>query len=293
VSETLWAALAGLAGDEITALVPVGGGCIAQAFRVTTGSGRQLFAKTGSNAVAETFPGEAEGLRALAKAAPGLRIPEVIGLAPGVLLLEWLWARADNEVDASSWRDLAAGLCQLHRGPKTSPSARPSYGFRCDNHIGATPQKNTRTSDWVTFFRDCRLQPQCMLARKNGVWERTWDAPFDRLLKALDDRLPSQPSPSLVHGDLWSGNLMFTHTGQPAIFDPAAYYGHREVDLAMAKMFGGFPDVLYAAYHEHWPLAPGSQDRARIYNLYHELNHLNLFGRSYTGMVAATLHALA
>jgi protein-ribulosamine 3-kinase len=159
------------------------------------------------------------------------------------------------------------------------------FGWARDNYIGSTPQANTLCASWAQFWREHRLRPQLELARRNGY--------------AIDvgnvaDLLEAHgPQPSLVHGDLWSGNIGFLSDGAPVLFDPAVYYGDREVDLAMTGLFGGFPPEFYSAYEKAWPLPAGQEVRKHLYNLYHLLNHLNLFGRGYFAQVNSTLRLLA
>jgi fructosamine-3-kinase len=176
------------------------------------------------------------------------------------------------------WAALARMLAKLHR------ATGPRFGWHRDNWIGATPQINGWRDDWARFFLECRIEPQLALARKNG-----YSIEFSsNLLKN------HQPQPSLLHGDLWSGNAGFIEEG-PVIFDPAVYYGDREADLAMTELFGGFPARFYDAYNEVFPLPAGYETRKHFYNLYHLLNHLNIFGAGYLAQVRRTLgllHAL-
>ncbi len=292
-----------LLGGPPTERTALAGGSIAHAYRVTKHDGTRFFAKTGGADAAATFAGEAAGLRALAEAQTDLWVPQVIGVGKHWLVLEWV--EQESVVDTLCWHGLAAGLVALHRHHRvtsdgtSAPSLTveeaqgpPQYGFACDNFIGATPQINSPSSMWPVFFRECRLQPQVALARRRGLWPVAWDRCIEKLLTRLGDELPRNPLASLVHGDLWSGNVMFGAGGRPVVFDPATYYGHREVDLAMTQMFGGFDREFERAYFDRWPLTPGYARRFRIYNLYHELNHLNLFGGSYAGMVSSTLRSL-
>jgi protein-ribulosamine 3-kinase len=207
----------------------------------------------------------------------GLRAPEPLayGIAGGeaYLLLEYLELTTGGDFAA-----LGRMLAAAHRKPG------PRFGAPRDNYIGSTPQQNGWCDDWAEFWRERRLQPQLELARKKG---------FD--LPGVDPGALLQnhkPQPSLLHGDLWSGNAGFTAQG-PVVFDPAVYYGDREADLAMTELFGGFPRAFYQAYNEVFPLDPGYERRKHLYNLYHLLNHLNLFGGGYLGQVKQTLRLLA
>jgi len=167
-------------------------------------------------------------------------------------------------------------LAHAHRKPG------PRFGWARDNRIGSTPQKNAWCDDWSEFWRTRRLEEQISMARTRG---------FDVAMPSLHLLKERKPQPSLLHGDLWSGNAGFTKEG-PVVFDPAVYYGDREADLAMTELFGGFPREFYKAYNETFPLDAGYEKRKHLYNLYHLLNHLNLFGGGYLGQVKATLGLL-
>jgi protein-ribulosamine 3-kinase len=224
---------------------------------------------------AEAFAAEADGLAALRTA--GLRAPQPVrhGMAAdkAYLLLEYLDLRSRGDF-AALGRLLAAA--HRNRGPR--------FGWARDNYIGSTPQQNAWCDDWTEFWRERRLRPQIALANRNGFDLRSIDpAPL------LENH---KPQPSLLHGDLWSGNAGFTAQG-PVVFDPAVYYGDREADLAMTELFGGFPREFYQAYNEAFPLPDGHERRKHLYNLYHLLNHLNLFGGGYLAQVKATLRLLA
>ena len=188
------------------------------------------------------------------------------------LALEHLALRRDGDYAA-----LARMLAALHR------TTGPRYGWHRDNYIGLTPQANGWCDDWPQFWRERRLRPQLELAGKNGFAFKSF--PFEDLLKG------HHPQPALLHGDLWSGNAGFTAEG-PVLFDHAVYYGDRETDLAMTELFGGFPPEFYAAYDAAFPLEPGYEKRKPLYNLYHLLNHLNLFGGGYLAQVEAALSLL-
>ncbi len=252
---------------------PAAGGCIHDCYRVRIG-GSARFLKTNSAAFQDAFAAEADGLRALAGA--GMRAPAALahGAAGGraYLVLEFL------ELDgAADFATLGRMLAAAHRRPG------PGFGWPRDNYHGSTPQANCWMDDWGAFWRQRRLQPQLDLARQNG---------FDLQIDLGVDLLKGHsPQPSLLHGDLWSGNAGFT-TGGPVVFDPAVYYGDREADLAMTELFGGFPRAFYRAYEEAFPLAAGYEKRRPLYNLYHLLNHLNLFGGGYLAQVRSTLRLL-
>ena len=258
----------------IHAVVPVGGGCIANASRLSTEKGI-FFIKWGARHVARTFEAEAKGLRALRSAKCPLVVPEVISCKAGhqgYILLEWLH---QGHASPQSWTEFGRGLAALHR------YSGHMYGFDEDNYIGRSPQVNTLRDTWPEFFRACRIEPQVRVARDAGRWVSKWNPWLNNLYNHLDTLIPPLPEASLVHGDLWGGNFMTLESGQVALIDPAVYYGHREVDLAMTELFGGFKKEFYEAYWEEWPVEGGYNERKEIYNLYHLLNHLNLFGESY------------
>jgi protein-ribulosamine 3-kinase len=258
---------------KIDAAAPVGGGCIHECFRVEI-AGKAFFLKCNSKDQASNFAAEADGLAALRQA--GLRAPHPISHgsagANAYLMLELLDLRGQGDFAA-----LGRMLAEAHRKPG------PRFGWSRDNYIGATSQFNGWCDDWAEFWRTRRLQPQLDLAGKRG-----YDIEQVDLSPLLENH---EPHPSLLHGDLWSGNAAFTKEG-PVVFDPAVYYGDREADLAMTELFGGFPGEFYRAYQAAYPLDAGYQLRKHLYNLYHLLNHLNLFGAGYLGQVKQTLGLL-
>lgn len=276
-------------GVTIESVAPVSGGCIANACRLET-DGSPLFLKYGDEEVARTFSGEAAGLRALDEADSSLTVPTVIDTAPtgddrpGYLVMEWVHSGREGR---DFWKTFGEGLVELHR------TTADAYGFDQDNFIGELPQKNEWMEKWPAFFRAQRLEPQVAMARERGRWRSEWNEPLETLFRRLPEILPRSPDASVLHGDLWKGNFMVTAVGEPAIIDPAAYYGHREADLAMTELFGGFQDPFYSAYRSAWTLEPGYDRRRDIYNLYHLINHLNLFGGGYARSVERTLQPFA
>jgi fructosamine-3-kinase len=221
------------------------------------------------------FEAEAEGLRELA-AAHAVRVPQPIAWGSdrshAWLVLEYLHLGGSG---TAAQRELGRRLARLHRHAATR------FGWTRDNTIGATAQCNDRCDDWVAFWRERRLRVQLDLAARNGYRDRLQDA-GTRLLDRLSELFGSHaPTPSLLHGDLWGGNVAFTEAGEPVIFDPAVYYGDREADLAMTELFGGFTKAFYDGYSQEWPLDAAYARRRDLYNLYHVLNHLNLFGGGY------------
>lgn len=271
----------------IESVAAVGGGCIANASRIET-NGIPYFLKYGDDDVARTFPGEAAGLDALAAAESPLIVPTVLETAPatderpGFLVMEWI---NSGRQARGFWEQFGEGLAALHR------TGAEEYGFERDNFIGQLPQQNDWAESWPSFFRTERLEPQVEMARDRGRWHDSWNQPLEALYRRLPDILPANPQSSVVHGDLWKGNFMVTAVGKPALIDPATYYGHREVDLAMTELFGGYEDRFYEAYRSAWGLEPGYETRRDVYNLYHLINHLNHFGGGYAGSVASTLKA--
>jgi fructosamine-3-kinase len=276
----------------IAETTPVGGGCINHAEILLLEGGGRLFAKSNASAPPEMFEREAEGLRALAR--PGaLRVPRdpVAGGIGGTVFLV-MEAVPTGRPKPGYFRDFGRRFARLHR--ETVHDAPEPFGFPHDNFLGSTPQPNGWMASWADFFRERRLGHQLRLARERGLSDDELDRLGDRLLDALDDWLdvPEEPA-SLLHGDLWSGNYMSDDAGEPVLIDPAAYYGHREADLALPELFGGFDSTFYAAYEEEWPLPPGSPERREIYKLYHLLNHLNLFGGGYRGRCVSILKRFA
>jgi len=252
----------------------VGGGCINECY-VVRGAGRAWFVKLNVATRADMFAAEAEGLDEIARSAT-VRVPRPLchgaNEQASWLVLEHLELRPGD--DRSMGR-LGRGLACMHR----VTGAR--YGWHRDNTIGATPQVNTGSRDWIDFWGGQRLAFQLKLAASRGHGGRLVAA-GERLLAALPSFFRGYtPPPSLLHGDLWSGNAGQAADGEPVIYDPAVYYGDREADLAMTELFGGFPRSFYEAYGSKYPLDPGYATRKHLYNLYHVLNHFNLFGGGY------------
>jgi len=250
------------------------------------GAAAPMFVKVGPRAAHDAFAAEAEGLREL-HAARALRVPQVLasGLADtaAFLALEWI---EPGPASAACERRLGEGLAALHT------VTAPRYGFRRDNTIGRTPQANEWTADWIEFFRERRLRPQLVLGERRG-FPRRLGARGARLLEALPALLAGhRPGASLLHGDLWGGNWLASTAGEPVLFDPAVYYGDRETDLAMTHLFGGFGPAFYRAYESAAPLPAGAALRCELYNLYHVLNHANLFGGGYAASALSLIDRL-
>lgn len=244
------------------------------------------FIKTAPAAALPRFEAEVAGLATL-RTAGALRVPEVIacGLdgSQARLVLEYFDLCG---LDRSSGAALGRALATLHR------TLGQEFGVEKDNFIGATPQINTPHRNWARFFADCRLKPQLDWALENGMERGVVERGRDVAARLGAFFVDYTPGPSLLHGDLWSGNADALTNGTPVIFDPAVYYGDREADLAMAELFGGFPESFFAAYREAWPLDPGFETRKTLYNLYHILNHYNLFGPSYQGQAKRMIERL-
>ena len=264
---------------------PVHGGDISAAWRAKA-EDQPVFLKTGPASSYEMFLAEAEGLKELALA-DALRVPQVLGCvrsaSESLLALEWIDFDLPNR-DTESL--LGTQLAKQHR------YCSDRFGWHRDNTIGSTPQRNLYSDDWVEFLKEDRLGFQFMLAAENGFTGELQQE-GDRLLANLAQFFSGYwPEPSLLHGDLWGGNWA-SCAGQPVIFDPAVYYGDRESDIAMTKLFGGFSTEFYRAYENAWPLAAGSKKRILLYQLYHVLNHLNLFGQSYHGRAVGIIRSLS
>jgi fructosamine-3-kinase len=263
----------------------VGGGSSQRCYRWISGAG-PLFVKVGPAELLTVYEAEAAGLRELA-GADALRVPEVRASgragSAAFLALEWI-ARA--EPGAGCERRLGEGLAALHR----VTAAR--FGWSRDNTIGPTPQSNSWTDDWAEFFVQRRLRPQLLLAAQNGFGELLTRR-GERLIESVPVLLAGhRPVPSLLHGDLWGGNWLATADEEPVVFDPAVYYGDRETDLAMTRLFGGFGGAFYRAYENAAPLPSGAARRAELYNLYHVLNHANLFGGGYAHQARTSIEQL-
>jgi fructosamine-3-kinase len=282
---------------RISTFSHLGGGCINQAHRIELTTGERYFVKWSNNAPSDIFEKEAYGLRVL-KNATSLRVPEPIVFSPpdergpGFLILEDLLDGDSLRKFVNKEKDfhtiLGHGLAELHR------ARGPAFGFDHDNYIGSTLQPNSWSQSWVEFFRVHRLEHIIKLLSRTRKLAREHLPQINRFLCRLDVYLgDSQIVPSLVHGDLWGGNVMGDSNGMPALIDPAVYYGHREVDIAMTTLFGGFTKRFYEAYNEVFPLSNEFETRKEIYNLYHVLNHALLFGGGYLTQALTTIKRFA
>jgi len=275
-------------GGEVADLRAVAGGDVNVAFRARLADGRRVFVKCAPqprDALREAFLREAEGLGWLASA-QALPLPAVLHAtaggadAPPHLVLEWIEAGAPR---ADFDEVLGRGLAALHR------SGAPGFGLEHDNFIGPLPQPNADRPSWPVFYREQRLVSQLRRARDAGRLEAAAARRFDALLERLEERVGAPEPPARLHGDLWSGNLLVDESGAPCLIDPAVYGGHREMDLAMMRLFGGFSPRCFAAYRESFPLASGHEERVALYQLYPLLVHVNLFGGGYRASLEATL----
>jgi fructosamine-3-kinase len=284
------AAMAALLGADVASWQPVGGGCIHSAWSLQMGDGRRLFAKTNRPDQLPVLWAERQGLAALAAVADeGLVIPEplICGEWEDQALLVMTWLPLGGVGEAAAWSSLGAGLARLHR--RSLESGPEGFGWANDNFIGSGPQRNGWMADWGSFFADRRLGVQLAWAERHG---QRFEGDKE-LLEQVPRWLERHPvEPCLVHGDLWSGNAGVLTAGRGALFDPAVHRADREVDLAMAELFGGFPSSFFAGYEAEWPLPDGHGARSSLYNLYHLLNHANLFGGSYRSQAQRRIHEL-
>jgi fructosamine-3-kinase len=269
----------------------VGGGCIHSGHHLEAGTG-ELFLKFGRGTGPGFFAAEAEGLRQLGATAQGLRVPEVYACSDagtprdfGWIAMEWLEPGAKGSGFAVR---LATGLVALHSAPARG------WGWDHDGYIGTLAQDNAAEPDWPSFWAIRRLEPQLREVRRRGRLpgsEREWEMLLERLPDAL--AAAEEDGPSLLHGDLWGGNILATGAGEPALIDPSVYRGHREVDLAMSELFGGFDREFYETYESLRPLRPGYRELRRgIYQLYYLLVHVNLFGDGYVAHTGETLRSV-
>ncbi len=263
---------------------PLQGGDISAAYAAELDDGTLLFIKTNAPSLINSFRAEAAGLAEIAKTHT-VRTPEVLGIGSdsdnSFLLLEYISAKPPI---SRYWDTLGEELAALHRAD-LSPGI--VFGYESDNYIGTSPQINTPNKSWILFFRDCRLIPQFQAVRNYFNTDEL--SRISRLLSNLDRYLIEPDHPSLLHGDLWIGNILRGSDGKAWLIDPAVYYGHSEADLAMTELFGGFPYRFYQSYWSAVGMDPGYKDRKDIYNLYHLINHLRLFGGAYLTSVLSII----
>ncbi len=265
----------------------VQGGDANEAYRLVLSDGSLLFLKANSISDADFFRAEAEGIAVIRKTGT-VRVPDIyaIGTDGGYSFL--LMEHIDKAwMGQGFWEELGRNLASMHRADTASFVSGGKYGLSSDNYIGAGKQKNTPKSSWIEFFSECRLRPQFELAA--GYFDSRTLKMANRLLDRLDRFLFEPETPSLLHGDLWSGNFMSDENGRPVLIDPAVYVGCSEADIAMTELFGGFDRRFYDSYFEVIGMVPGYEDRRDLYNLYHLTNHLNLFGSTYLRAVVRTI----
>lgn len=254
---------------RIVSVTPITGGDINSSARLQTDAGDFYFLKWNQRTPKKMFETEAKGLKLLASAQTGIVIPRVFLLGDDFLLMEFL-----EENNFGNSYVFGTQLAQLHR------KSNELFGNDHANYIGRLPQSNKYHADWLEFFMRERLEPQVQMAVDSGKIDKHFTHIFDRVMNYTYVMFPDEP-PALLHGDLWSGNYMFTKKGEVAIFDPAVYFGHREMDLAMTKLFGGFDTEFYHGYNDVYPLEQGYEEREKLCNLYPILVHANLFGAHY------------
>ncbi|MGL5083388.1 MAG: fructosamine kinase family protein [Microcoleaceae cyanobacterium] len=257
----------------------VGGGCINQGYRLSDHS-INYFVKLNQASHVAMFEAEALGIQQMWNTQT-IQVPRPIcwGIAGSSAYIVMSWLEIGGRTGSQEMAEMGHKLALMHqwRAPKFYPGWH-QFGWEINNTVGSTPQINTWTEHWADFWEEHRIGYQFRLAkRQGGSFEQA-----EELLRRIPELLANhQPQPSLVHGDLWGGNAAVTLTGEPVIFDPATYFGDREVDIAMTELFGGFSPEFYEGYNKVWPLEPGYKHRKILYNLYHILNHFNLFGGGY------------
>lgn len=284
MTPTLRDALERTLGHAVASEARLGGGSINDAAAVTLVDGTRVFVKTHPSPPAGMYEAEARGLQWLEEAG-AIRVPKVIAFSdvePAFLALELLSPASRR---ASFDEELGRSLAALHG------SGAPSFGLDHDNFIGRLPQSNTPVSDWPTFYWQARLEPQLRLAVDRGLISGRLRSGFDALRNSLPELVGPAEAASRLHGDLWGGNLHVDERGAPCLIDPAVYGGHREIDLAMMRLFGGFGERVFSAYHEAMPLSPEAAQRVPLYQLYPLLVHVNLFGGSYVAGVERAISA--
>ena len=263
---------------DINSHTYVGGGSINKALKLDTKKGVFFVKANSKTSFPEMFKKEVQGLNYLRKT-DTFQIPEVITYGDigdnSFLVLDYL---ESGSMSSNFWDSFAYKLSKLHR------NTSDYFGLDHDNYIGSLTQINDTRDSWKEFFIDNRLDVQLKLARDSAFFDRSVVKSFERFYNRIDEIFPIE-SASLLHGDLWSGNFMVGEDGIPVLIDPAVYFGHREMDLAMSQLFGGFDDELYTAYNKYYPLELGWQKRMNYCNLYPLLVHVNLFGQSYVNSV--------
>ena len=278
-------------GVRVTNSQPVFGGDINSAYKLTLSDGSVIFMKANSRQKLAIFEGEAESLNFI-KQTNTVRSPEVLALGTdsdiSFLLLEFILS---GPASGASSEELGIGLARMHQADTAAFVKGGKFGALHDHLLGSGIQDNTPTDSWVSFFTERRLRPQ--FEKAHHYFDSSTRKQIDTFLKNLGEYLVEPQRPSLLHGDLWAGNYMVDREGHPWLIDPAAYVGHAEADLALTELFGGFDRTFYDAYQSAAGLDPGYRDRRDIYNLYHLVKHLNLFGTGYLYSVKSILRKYA
>lgn len=282
---------------KLTRTFKLAGGDVNKAYGIELSNGVDIFMKANEKDNVNFFVQEANNLEAISKT-NSIGTPEVVALGTdngedvGYSFLLLKYVPEDNKTNLF-WENLARSLATMHKAeserflPKDKLAKGCKFGFLQDNYIGRTKQINTPTKTWIEFFRDNRLLPQFKLAQK--YFENDEIKNFEKLIDKISDFLIEPEKPSLLHGDLWSGNILCGKNETPYLIDPACYVGHPEADIAMTELFGGFNPVFYSVYKEEGLLQDDYVSRRDLYNLYHVLNHVNLFGHSYLGAAKAII----
>ena len=282
---------------KLTRTFKLAGGDVNKAYGIELSNGVDIFMKANEKDNVNFFVQEANNLEAISKT-NSIGTPEVVALGTdngedvGYSFLLLKYVPEDNKTNLF-WENLARSLATMHKAeserflPKDKLAKGCKFGFLQDNYIGRTKQINTPTKTWIEFFRDNRLLPQFKLAQK--YFENDEIKNFEKLIDKISDFLIEPEKPSLLHGDLWSGNILCGKNETPYLIDPACYVGHPEADIAMTELFGGFNPVYYSVYKEEGLLQDDYVSRRDLYNLYHVLNHVNLFGHSYLGAAKAII----
>ena len=268
---------------RIISTEPIGGGDISKTLKLLLYDGTNYLAKFNNFEHGfDMLQTEAKGLKTLGST-NCIRVPEVhnVGVCQHVnyLVIEFI---STSRPSQRFWSNFALSLGQLHR------QTNHAFGFAHDNFIGSLPQRNTKTKNWPTFYQQCRITPQITMAHEADLLSADHMQKFEKLLQLSEQLFPAEP-PALVHGDLWSGNFLVADD-DPVLIDPSIHFGHREMDLAMTKLFGGFDDRFYQVYESSFPLERDFETRIDLYQLYYLLVHLNLFGRSYLSSILNVLN---
>lgn len=275
-------------GDGIISQVPVAGGDTSQSYCVKSFGGQKYFVKVNRCPESfEMFKSEVLGL-AILGFSKVIRVPKVVWRTEkasdvACLILEYI---PRGRTSAIFWERLGQGLANLHGNTSST------FGFSHNNFIGTIRQNNKRHESWSAFYANERLTPQMKMAIDNGRMQGSDSKRLERLCARLDTICPNEV-PALIHGDFWSGNVLCSEEGEPVLVDPSAYFGHREMDLAMAQLFGRFDDSFFQSYNHQWPLEPGFNTRSPVYQLYYVLIHVNLFGLAYTEQARTILRQYA